>query len=214
MQLVNLADAPDYDAGRIREGSLDSKLLLQGQEGRPNNYRVALTRAETEWAAPRHRHNFDQIRFPISGEFVYSKGTSLPAGWIGYFPEGAYYGPQLRQPGLQMLVIQFGGASGGGFLSRNQRKAARDALASKGTFKNGAFNYVDEQGKRHNQDAFEACWENATGRELTYPEPRYDGQIKINPTNFDWVPDKSRTTVPNTAAILPSGLRKMRVPYP
>ncbi len=190
MQLVDIGEAPDYDVGKIRNGDLDSKQLLHGADSSPNNYRVALTTAKTAWPAPRHRHNFDQIRFPINGAFEYTKGTTLPAGWVGYFPEGAYYGPQLRQPGLQMLVIQFGGAGGSGFLSEGQMRQARTALHERGAFVDGVFTWADDKGKKHNQDGFEACWEESMGRKLEYPAPRYDGQIKMNPENFAWIDDR------------------------
>ena len=195
MQLVDLREAPNYDIGKIRDGDLDSKHLLNGVDNTPNNYRVALTTATTAWPAPRHRHNFDQIRFPINGAFEYAKGTELPAGWIGYFPEGAHYGPQLRQPGLKMLVIQFGGASGSGYLSEEQLRAARSRLVARGSFDKGVFTWIDENGKKHNKDAFEACWEEHMGRKLEYPAPRYDGQIKMNPASFAWVADKAREGV-------------------
>jgi hypothetical protein len=189
MQLVDVSEAPNYDVGKIRDGELDSKHLLHGVDGSPNNYRVALTTATTPWPAPRHRHNFDQIRFPINGAFEYTKGTTLPAGWVGYFPEGAYYGPQLRQPGLQMLVIQFGGAGGCGYLGEEELREARGALTARGAFVEGVFSWLDEKGKKHNKDGFEACWEESMGRKLEYPAPRYDGQIKMNPANFEWIED-------------------------
>ncbi len=191
MQMVDLESAPGYGGGGIREGTLDTKQLLAGREGDPNNYRVALTLAETEWAAPRHRHNFDQIRFPISGAFHYSKDDILPAGHVAYFPEGVHYGPQLRQKGLLMLVIQFGGASGQGFISEDQLTRARDELGASGIFEKGAYTRTDGNGKRHRQDGMEACWEHAMGRRLEYPAPRYEGQIKMNPANYDWIPDES-----------------------
>ena len=191
MRLVDLESAPAYGVGGIREGTLDTKELLVGREGHSNNYRVALTLAETEWAAPRHRHNFDQIRFPISGAFHYSKDDILPAGHVAYFPEGVHYGPQLRQKGLLMLVIQFGGASGQGFISEGQLTRARDELGAKGIIEKGAYTHVDEDGKRHRQDGMEACWEYAMGRQLEYPAPRYEGQIKMNPANYDWIADES-----------------------
>lgn len=191
MQMVDLESAPTYGGGGIREGTLDTKELLVGREGDPNNYRVALTFAETDWAAPRHRHNFDQIRFPISGAFHYSKEEILPAGHVAYFPEGVHYGPQLRQKGLLMLTIQFGGASGAGFLSEDQLVRARNELSAKGTFEKGTYTHIDESGKRHRQDGIEACWERAMGRRLEYPAPRYEGQVRMNPANYDWIPDES-----------------------
>ena len=75
------------------EGKLDNRDLLTGKEGDNRNFRLALGLAETDWLTPRHRHNFDQIRFPLEGEFHYATDKILPAGWVGYFPEGVHYGP-------------------------------------------------------------------------------------------------------------------------
>src|SRR6202167_6506179 len=46
-----------------------------------------------DYGTPRHRHNFDQIRYVLDGEF--SAGTgAIDAGQCAYFPEGVHYGPQ------------------------------------------------------------------------------------------------------------------------
>ena len=190
MQITEADQAMDYAAGNIRVGNMKSKLLLQGKQGALNNYRVALTTVEDSWDAPRHRHNFDQIRFPINDAWIYGKEEKLPAGWVGYFPEGVYYGPQHRTPGLKMLVCQFGGASGCGFVGRDERKRGFDELSAKGTFEKGTFTYIDAGGKRHRKDAYEAVWEHLNGRELEYPTPRYNDVIMMNPASYSWVDDK------------------------
>ena len=45
-----------------------------------------------------------------------------------------------------MMVIQFGGASGSGFLSTPRREAANEALKAKGEFKNGIFTWYRRKG--------------------------------------------------------------------
>ena len=45
---------------------------------------------------PKHRHNFDQIRYTLSG--LQSTGLGdLAGGECGYFPEGSHYGPQQQK---------------------------------------------------------------------------------------------------------------------
>ena len=65
---------------------------------------------------PRHRHNFDQIRYTLSGLQSTGHGD-LAAGEVGYFPEGSYYGPQKQEGECSCLVLQFQGASGERLLS-------------------------------------------------------------------------------------------------
>ena len=159
--------------GTMREGVLAQKHLLIGEDGSPNNYDLNIGRTGSGgWRAPRHRHNFDQIRYVIKGHYPYAKDKVLPVGCVGYFPESVHYGPQDRPEGLETMVLQLGGASGGGYMSVAQREAANEALKAKGEFKNGIFTTYDEKGQRHNQDASEACFEHATGRKLVFAPPR------------------------------------------
>ena len=172
----------------MREGVLVQKHLLIGQDGSPTNYDLNTGLAGAGgWRTPRHRHNFDQIRYVIKGNYPYMDDKVLPEGWVGYFPESVYYGPQDRPEGLQTMVLQFGGASGNGYLSVASREAANAALKQKGEFKGGVFTYVDEHGKRHNQDASAACFEYATGRKLEFAPPRYEGVIVMNPAAYAWI---------------------------
>jgi hypothetical protein len=186
--------ALDYfkEAGNLRSGNRVSRILMTGQEGAPDNFRLGLGSGGdgTAWTTPRHHHNFEQIRWPISGDYSIGKNRLLPQGWVGYFPESAYYGPQVMSPNLTMLVLQFGGPSGQGFASVAQRKAGLDELlASGGTLENGIYSWVDSEGRHKNKDAFEAVWETINKREIQYPDPRYDDLILMNPECFEWIPD-------------------------
>ncbi len=190
MRVSEVSSVESGVVGSMREGVLELKFLLTGQDGSPNNYVLMMNRTGSGgWSTPRHRHNFDQLRYIIKGTYPYAKGKVMPEGWVGYFPESVHYGPQERPEGLEMLTCQFGGASGSGYLSVAQREAANDRLKKKGEFKNGAFTYYDEQGKRHNQDGSEACFEEATGRKLTYSKSRYDDLILMDPSSYEWIPE-------------------------
>jgi len=192
MRVSEAASAEAGVVGTMRPGVLAQKFLLMGQDGSPNNYLLNVGRTgEGGWTTPRHRHNFDQIRYVLKGNYPYAKGKTMPEGWIGYFPEGVYYGPQDRPEGLEMMVCQFGGASGAGFVSVHQRESANEALKKKGEFKDGVFTWYDADGKKHNQDGFEACFEEVMGRKLVYPKPRYDDLVMMDPANFEWVPDST-----------------------
>jgi hypothetical protein len=127
----------------------------------------------------------------IKGIYPYAKGKSMPEGTVAYFPESVHYGPQDRPEGLEMMVCQFGGASGSGFLSIAQREAANDRLKKKGEFKNGVFTCYDEHGGRHNQDGFEACYEEITGQKLEYCKPRYNDVILMDPSSYEWIPGET-----------------------
>ena len=194
MQISHWETAPQHSTVP-REGKLDNRDLMVGKEGDRRNFRLALGLAETDWLTPRHHHNFEQIRFPLEGEFQYAEGKVLPAGWVGYFPEGVHYGPQIRHKGLYMLLLQYGGASGHGFFSEHQYVSGQEALKKKGTIAKGKFSFTDKDGKEQVLDLWEAMYEEVTGKKPVYPEPRYNDIITMNPANFSWMPDRENPGV-------------------
>ena len=122
---------------------------------------------------PRHRHNFDQIRYTLSG--LQSTGYGdLAAGEIGYFPEGSHYGPQKQEGECACLVLQFQGASGEHLLSNEEMNATYDKLIKAGgKFENGVYKGFKPDGTPKNRDSYEAIWEEHEGHELVFPAPRY-----------------------------------------
>lgn len=191
MRISEVAKAEGGVVGTMREGVLAQKFLLLGQDGSPNNYLLNVGRTGAGgWTTPRHRHNFDQVRYVLKGNYPYGTGKVMPEGTIAYYPESVYYGPQDRPEGLEMMVIQFGGASGQGYMSAAQREAANERLKAKGEFNKGIFTYVDETGQKRTQDGFEACFEEATGRKMAYSDPRYDDVILMHPDSCAWIPDQ------------------------
>ena len=186
MQANRLMESNGNQIGGLREGNVTARYLAMGEPNSPNNYAAFFTDTE-EHTTPRHKHNFDQIRYVIQGEGQYGDYMTTPGGTVLYVPEGVAYGPQSRSRGMRQFTVQFGGSCGAGYVSNKQRRAAMEALSKKGTFEKGIYSYVDDKVKRHNQDAFEACWAHVTGKSVVYPEPRYSEMILMDPRNYGWV---------------------------
>ena len=74
MRISEASTAAGGQVGSMRDGKLDQKFLLEGDDDSPNNYllNVGLTGAGG-WGTPRHRHNFDQIRYVLKGEYPYHR---------------------------------------------------------------------------------------------------------------------------------------------
>jgi len=171
-------------------GSLAFKYLLAGDDSSPDNFVLLLARQDHRFATERHRHNFDQFRFPIRGDMNVGSGVRLPEGQLGYFTEGAPYGPQddplepsSPEPRTH-LTLQFGGATGYGYLGPKRLRACRDELRRDGEF-------VDVFYRRHDgttQSGLDAVWQHAFGAKLKYPKPRYPGPIIMDPDSFQWLP--------------------------
>jgi hypothetical protein len=172
---------------RGKSGGLAFKCFFTGQIGTPENYAFSLARQMGAFYSPRHRHNFDQFRLAFRGAVNIAPKTDLVEGHVGYFPEGTHYGPQDDPEGnRETLVLQFGGASGQGYMSQEQLVDGFNYLKTQGTFEGGVFRRESGEGRK-NQDGYEAVWEHVNKRPLDYPKPRYQFPILINPENFDYL---------------------------
>ena len=191
MRVSTAAGTENEQVGSMREGKLDQKHLLFGEDGSPNNYdlNMGLT-GGGGWRTPRHRHNFDQIRYVIQGRLPYTETEVLEEGWVGYFPESVPYGPQERAEGLRTMVLQCGGASGQGYLSVAQREATNAELNKTGEFKKGLYHSTDANGVVQVQDGSQAIFEHAMGHQLEFATPRYTDVIAMNPQAYDWLPHR------------------------
>jgi hypothetical protein len=172
-----------------REGAFYHRKLMIGEPDTPGNFALEMVRTTTDFYSPRHRHNFDQFRYQLEGEFDFDRNGKMKPGILGYFPEGTPYGPQSSSVSSLTLTLQFGGASFSGYMAQEQMEAGMTELKKHGRFEKGVYRRNDgEEGKR-NVDGYQAIWEHVNGRPMKYPEPRYHDPVMINPEHFSWVPE-------------------------
>jgi hypothetical protein len=190
MKIVQ-ADEMEWKRGlEHRGGIFHNRLVLEGEPGTIDNFQLSMGRMSGAFYSPRHRHNFEQIRFQLKESLDFDRDGKMTAGTVGYFPEGVYYGPQTQAAEEEpvTIVLQFGGASGSGYVSRVEMKAGMDALSGQGEFKNGVFRrHSDVEGKR-NMDGYQAIWEHVNGRAMDYPTPRYSRPFLMDPAAYAWMP--------------------------
>ena len=188
MKLVH-ADEVEWKRGlQHRGGTFHYRHLLAGEAGTPGNFHLGIGQQDGDFVSPRHRHNFDQFRFQLEGTSNFERNGKMTAGTFGYFPEGAAYGPQSSEGRSVTAVLQFGGASGSGYLSPKEVTAATEELKKFGTFEGGIFRRNDDSEGRRNSDAYQAIWEHVNGRRMDYPKPRYRDPIMVDPDNYEWLP--------------------------
>jgi hypothetical protein len=168
-------------------GGVAHKRLFEGEEGSPDHYMLVMSKEPSSFFSPRHRHPWDQIRFCLEGKVPIAKGLYVEGGEIAYFPEGAHYGPQEGGEDRIVLLLQFGGASGQGFIGPDRVNQARLELAKHGRFEGGVYFRDLTQGRR-NWDAYEAIWLHVRGTELSYAAPAYKTPIVMRPQALAWVP--------------------------
>ncbi len=190
MKIVQVDDIPLERGLEHRGGTFHSRRLLEGEIGALDNYQLTLGQMGGDFFSPRHRHSFEQVRLQVEGTLDYDRDGKLSSGMVGYFPEGMAYGPQTQNPDEvpKTLVLQCGGASGSGYLSRPESKAGMEALRQIGEFKDGVFRRDDGAAGKRNMDGYQAIWEHVHGRPMTFPKPRYPQPIMMDPANYDWLP--------------------------
>jgi hypothetical protein len=188
MKLVH-ADEVEWKRGlQHRGGTFHYRHLLEGEAGTQGNFHLGVGRQDGDFASPRHRHNFDQFRFQLEGTMNFDRNGKMAAGTLGYFPEGAAYGPQSSEGLSVTAVLQFGGASGSGYLSPKEVAAGTEELKKFGTFEGGIFRRTDDSEGRRSTDAYQAIWEHVNRRRMAYPKPRYRDPIMVDPEHYEWLP--------------------------
>jgi hypothetical protein len=169
------------------------KDLFRGEDGTAENYYFSVAR-QGYFYSPLHKHNFDQFRYALRNTVSICPDMVLEQGELAYHPEGVPYGPQRDDDGKDrdVLVLQFGGTSGQGYLSFQQLARAQAPLKENGRFEGGKY-YANgtDANTTEGKDGYEAIWEHHNGRPLVYPAPRFDKPILVKPDNFGWKPHPS-----------------------
>jgi hypothetical protein len=166
-------------------GGVAHKRLFEGEEDSADNYMLVMAKEPNSYFSPRHRHPWDQIRFCLEGKIPIAKGLYVEGGEIAYFPESAPYGPQEGGEDRIVLLLQFGGASGQGFIGPDLLTKARLELGNRGRFEEGVYIYETESGRKK-RDAYEAIWMHVMGGALNYASPVYKSPIVMRPEALSW----------------------------
>jgi hypothetical protein len=190
MKVVQFEDVTPVRGLEHRGGTFHSRTTAAGVPGTVGNFKFSVSELGTDYSGPRHRHNFDQYRYMLSGDSDYGQDGPLRAGMLGYYPEGVPYGPQVNKTPIVCAVLQFGGASGSGYLQPREVKAGMEELKAFGEFRDGVFHRRDGVPGKRNMDAYQAIWEHVHGREMTYPKGRYDAPIAMDAASYQWAPIK------------------------
>jgi hypothetical protein len=198
MPQVTIIDTNQMPFEEVRRGRVHMirRKRLALETGLPDvTMEYSLSVVPDGYFTPRHRHNFDQIRYTLSG--IQSTGLGdLAAGEVGYFPEGSHYGPQKQEGECECLVLQFQGASGEHLLSNEEMNATYDKLLkSGGKFENGVYKGFKPDGSPKNRDSYEAIWEEHEGRDLVFPTSRYRDPVMMLSKNYRYWPDRKRQGV-------------------
>jgi hypothetical protein len=173
----------DLIVPNTRGGDIYRK-MIRGAEGvREVDYDIRIelfSGGEDTYKSIRHRHDFEQLRFAVSGHMDLGFDV-LEEGDVGYFPANAYYGPQTCADAL-ILIAQWGDR----YITAAQSNAAVAELKETGEFKDGFYQSVDNEGRPYKIDPLNAIWEKVFGRAYVPQPPRYKQPVLMTPSAFGW----------------------------
>jgi hypothetical protein len=188
MKIVHIDEVPMEDRlSGGREGTWKRRRVLRVEPDGPGGFSLVVYYHNGSFYSPRHHHSFDQFRYQLEGEADFDRNGKMTPGVLGYFPEGAFYGP-TSGPAHTVAVLQFGGPSGAGYMGAQQHRQAVEALQAVGVFEKGIFHRNPDVAGKKNQDAYEAVWEQANQRRLVYPKPQYAAPIMMDSNQCPWMP--------------------------
>tara|TARA_R110001606_G_scaffold12165_4_gene52345 strand:- start:22574 stop:23449 length:876 start_codon:yes stop_codon:yes gene_type:complete len=190
MRSVHVRDLPLQKRTPVGRGGTNQAFMLMNPDLENDGvgaFGLRVIHQDESFYSPRHHHAFDQFRYMLEGESDETVDGKLAEGILGYFPEGAYYGPESGSP-RKMILMQFGSPSGFGLLSRDQISRATKALSEIGTFENGVYRSNQDRDGKRTQDGFEAAWEYIHQKDVEYPRPQYTRPILIDTKAFPWIP--------------------------
>jgi hypothetical protein len=170
-----------------RTGDISRKFIREGELSAGVGYTSDLVyyhRGEEPFTAPRHRHNFDQIRLTLGGVTDYGYDQVAGAGDVTFFPAGAYYGPEWFEE-AEIFLLQWSPD----WVTREQSDAAYAELSKHGTFVDGYYVTTDESGNEVRKDGTNAVWEKVNQKPLVIPSPKYSQPIVMHPGAYDWWPE-------------------------
>jgi hypothetical protein len=138
---------------------------------------------------PRHKHDFDQVRYFLKGGENYGAHEVLRQGDAIYVPEGVSYGPTYTEEGCDeniRFTMQFPGVSGNRILYHDSPEYhdAQQRLAEIGKVEKGLFVWPD--GRK--QDSAEAIREYVFGRKIEYPKARYNTYVVMHSQEYSYEP--------------------------
>src|SRR5690606_11523555 len=96
-------------------------------EDRSMEFNLTAFNGDEFWSPP-HRHNFDQIRIGLEGVMNYGTRSKLKPRTVAYYPEGTWYGPMACEGPSVSAIMQFDGASHGGYVTLARMDQATEIL--------------------------------------------------------------------------------------
>ena len=190
----------------LRPGGVLRQMLLHDNAPDGLSFKFFRSRyqpGDKAFTSPRHRHAFQQLRWTESGEINYGPDQYIRAREMAYFPRGAYYGPQMKDTGVGLLLqLGFDDEHQYGGVWAKFREGAIKRLKENGAFQDGVYVDTDpDTGDRRERDSGQALYEEQyearTGKRFIVPAAGYETPILLHPDAFEYYPAASGLEIKN-----------------
>jgi len=139
MKIVQLEDAPLVRGLEHRGGTFHSRTTAEGTPGTAGQFQVFVEQARHRLFRPAPPAQFRSVPLHDRGRVRLWPRWSIESRDAGLLSGRRAYGPQVNNTEIYCAVLQFGGASGSGYLLPREVKAGMEELKAFGTFKDGIF---------------------------------------------------------------------------
>jgi hypothetical protein len=190
----------------LRPGGVLRQMLLHDNAPDGLSFKFFRSRyqpGDKAFTSPRHHHAFQQLRWTESGEINYGPDQYIRPREMAYFPRGAYYGPQIKDTGVGLLLqLGFDDEHQYGGIWANLREEAIKRLKENGTFQAGVYVDTDpDTGERRERDSGQALYEEQyearTGKRFIVPAAGYETPILLHSDAFEYYPAASGLEIKN-----------------
>ena len=82
MKIVQADQLPFERGLEHRGGMFHYCRMLEGEPGTIGNFQLSYGRIGGDFFSPRHRHNFEQIRYQVEGTLDFARDGKLEAGMV------------------------------------------------------------------------------------------------------------------------------------
>src|SRR5437660_12827023 len=83
MKIVQTDEIPLKRGLEHRGGTFHGRIMAEGEPGTLDNFQLSFAQMGGDFNSPRHRHNFEQIRYQLEGVLDYGRHGKLLTGMVG-----------------------------------------------------------------------------------------------------------------------------------
>jgi len=170
-----------------RGGTFHYRNLMEGTAGTIDNFQLSMGRNDKDFVSPRHRHNFEQFRFPVRGRPQFRARRRDDAGHGRLFPGGHVLRPTDQRGDRDDFRAAVRRLKRPRLLSRKEVKQGMDALRATGTFDGGVYPAQRRRAWQAQHGRFPGNLGAGQRPAAAIPEAALRHAVMMDQANYEWV---------------------------